>query len=178
MIVTRTEASLKGLSDMISFINKTSKTKEMTMAEIGSNAGSGTELFAKNFKTVYAVDPWSDDFGGTNIKESEAHFDEIVKKYPNIIKLKMTSEEAGKLFQDNALDLVYIDALHDYDNVKLDLETWIPKVNKLGWVTGHDYWRGKFDGVIKAVDEIIKEKALFADASFATRRYNVIQKDK
>ena len=47
----------------------------------------------------------------------------------------------------------------DNENVKKDINEWVPKVRQGGIVSGHDYYdfpsgRG---GVIQAVDEYIKE---------------------
>ena len=74
--------------------------------------------------------------------------------------------EASKLFNKNYFDFVYIDAGHSYKEVKLDLETWFPKIKKNGFLTGDDYYEpNKFSftygyGVIKAVDEFVKKNAL------------------
>lgn len=48
-------------------------------------------------------------------------------------------------FQDNSLDFVFIDANHEYEAVKLDIETWLPKVKVGGVLAGHDHspdWPG------------------------------------
>ena len=39
---------------------------------------------------------------------------------------------------------MYIDARHDYESVKEDLEHWLPKVKLGGIVAGHDYVDGDF----------------------------------
>lgn len=65
--------------------------------------------------------------------------------------IKMTSVEASKLYQDNTLDFVFIDANHDYEYVKEDILHWLPKVKQGGILAGHDR---DFDGVSKALSEI------------------------
>lgn len=65
---------------------------------------------------------------------------------------QMTSVEASKLYEDNSLDFVYIDAAHDYESVKQDLIAWYPKVKKGGLFGGDDY-SGGWPEVNKAVDE-------------------------
>ena len=47
------------------------------------------------------------------------------------------------------MDFVFLDAAHDYENVKEDILSWYPKVKVGGWLTGHDYFLGHF-GVKKA----------------------------
>jgi hypothetical protein len=66
--------------------------------------------------------------------------------------LKMTSTEAAKLFEDESIDFVYIDACHEYESVKSDIHSWMPKIKKGGIIAGHDY-NPTFPGVIQAVHE-------------------------
>jgi FkbM family methyltransferase len=53
--------------------------------------------------------------------------------------IKMLSHEASKLYSDGTLDFIYIDGAHDYDNVKLDIESWFPKLKIGGIIAGHSY---------------------------------------
>lgn len=72
--------------------------------------------------------------------------------------IRMTSVDATKLYDDESLDFVFIDASHEYDDVINDINSWYPKVKKGGYLCGHDYV--KFGGVNKAVNELIKDKGL------------------
>jgi hypothetical protein len=42
------------------------------------------------------------------------------------------------LFDDHSLDAVFVDGSHLYDDVKRDIEAWMPKVRKGGILFGHD----------------------------------------
>jgi hypothetical protein len=55
------------------------------------------------------------------------------------IMLRCDSEIGSKIFEDESLDFVYIDANHAYSFVKQDISLWWPKVKKGGWICGHDY---------------------------------------
>ena len=109
----------------------------------------------------------------------------VKKKFTNdknVYVHKLSSLEASKLFNKNYFDFVYIDASHSYEDVKLDLETWFPKIKKDGLLTGDDYYEpSKFSftygyGVIKAVDEFVKKNAL--DENFYTKGTQyIIQKN-
>ena len=72
--------------------------------------------------------------------------------YPEFyIPIKMTSIEASKTFEDNSLDFVFLDASHEYEDVKEDILHWLPKIKSGGIFAGHDYapsW-----GVYNAVNE-------------------------
>jgi predicted O-methyltransferase YrrM len=66
---------------------------------------------------------------------------------------ELDSVEASKLYADESLDFVFIDADHSYEAVKRDIAAWLPKVKSGGIIAGHDYcvWPGF--GVIEAVTE-------------------------
>lgn len=49
------------------------------------------------------------------------------------------SATAAARFPDGSLDLVFIDADHQYDAVLRDLEAWWPKIAPTGRIAGHDY---------------------------------------
>lgn len=69
--------------------------------------------------------------------------------------IRESSQEALKYVKDGELDLVFIDAEHTYDAVKLDIKTWCLKLKKSGILAGHDYDHPNFSGVKKAVDEFL-----------------------
>lgn len=60
--------------------------------------------------------------------------------------IKARSVEASWKFPDASLDLVYIDAAHDYKSVMEDVKTWWPKVRKGGILSGHDMENKPDDG--------------------------------
>lgn len=72
---------------------------------------------------------------------------------------KMCSYEAADLYENNSLDFVFIDASHDYENVKKDIEAWLPKIKFGGTIGGHDY-HITWPGVIQAVKETIGEEKI------------------
>lgn len=79
---------------------------------------------------------------------------ESVRAFINPIR--MTSLEAATLYKDGSLDFVFIDASHDYENVKADILAWRPKVKPGGFLGGHDY-NELFPGVAKAVHELVSD---------------------
>ncbi len=74
------------------------------------------------------------------------------------IPKRMTSQDAVHLYDDASLDFVFIDASHEYEDVKNDIKAWIKKVKPGGILAGHDYYLGDqnyFPGVKQAVDECL-----------------------
>lgn len=147
----------KGLKEFIEDVLKIRKISEFV--EIGSYAGESTMMFADKFvdAKIYCIDPWDDmdivEYTNEKIKLYkytkpslvEPVFDENIKNYNNITKIKLTSEEASSQFEDNSLDMIYIDGIHTEKYITIDLEKWVPKVKNGGIISGHDY-SGKFRG--------------------------------
>ena len=76
-----------------------------------------------------------------------------------ITPIKELSWDGAKHYEDNSLDFVFIDAAHDYESVKKDINAWFPKIKKGGIISGHDYaWS---DDVKKAVDEFFVGKEIY-----------------
>jgi predicted O-methyltransferase YrrM len=159
---------LKGLKMLIDkFIDD-----NMTMVEIGSFAGVSSELFSLHCKKIYCVDLWDPYWEITDkqkVEFAEYSFDKMSKNYNNIVKIKNSSVEAAKQFDDNSLDFVYIDAAHDYESVRQDILTWLPKVKKGGYIGGHDFRFDENIGVYEAVNDIFCYDYMitsFPDSSF------------
>lgn len=168
MIPKRTQKSLNGLQKMCDYINSIYPTKELTILEVGAWVGVSTELFAKNFKRVIAVDTWKATEGINtqyNMRLVEDEFDKILSKYNNIQKIKGKIENVYNSFKD--INIVYIDAIHTYKAVKRDIEGLKHVPSK--FLCGHDYY-GKFPGVIKAVNETFgKPDKVFPDTSWLVK---------
>ena len=62
-------------------------------------------------------------------------------------------------FKNSTIDLVFIDANHEYDSVKADFEAWYPKVKKNGIIIMHDNYE-IFPGVIKFLEELCKDSSV------------------
>lgn len=87
-----------------------------------------------------------------------SEFLENIKPVKHIINaIKGLSVEVAKKYEDNSLDFVFIDASHEYEDVRADILAWLPKVKTGGIIGGHDYCDG-WAGVKKAVNEIFENR--------------------
>jgi hypothetical protein len=141
-------------------------SKNSVVCEIGSYAGKSSELFALYCKGVYCVDV----FGEPDI---ENMFDNMLKNYDNIIKVKGLSEEMSKNYDNGYFDFVYIDANHDKLSVMNDIKYWIDKIKDDGFVGGHDYHYGS-GGVYEAIKEIFNfEPIIYEDSSWIIKKSKI-----
>lgn len=124
-------------------------------AEIGVRYGHYSQLLcAKNPDLeLFCIDPWS-PYRKHSAESMEGIYQVAKAKlaqYKTTI-IRKTSMEAVKEIPDNSLDFVYIDAMHEFDPVMMDILHWVPKVRRGGIVAGHDYCWYYQGGVTLAVD--------------------------
>jgi len=142
--------------------------------EVGSFKGRSASVMGvsiansnKNIK-FYCVDTW---MGSVEHQQGQACEDkdvvsgtlleiflkntEPVSKY--ITAIQKASVEAAKDFEDKSLAFVFIDASHDYENVKNDIDAWYPKIKPGGTLAGHDW---NYGPVMQAVKEAAERKGL------------------
>jgi hypothetical protein len=136
--------------------------------EIGSWKGKSSAFMAveianssKNIE-FYCVDTWNGSSEHKDVEEIDFLYNIFIsnmKPLENYYKsMRKNSIEAADYFEDDSLDFVFIDASHEYEDVKKDIKAWLPKVKKNGVLAGHDYYvRGYdyFPGVKQAVDECL-----------------------
>src|SRR5262245_51735555 len=67
--------------------------------------------------------------------------------------LRLPSLGAAPRVPNRSLDLVFIDAIHLYEDVLADVAGWLPKLKRDGILAGDDYCPA-FQGVIDAVEEL------------------------
>jgi hypothetical protein len=110
----------------------------------------------------YCIDTWQGSFEHKDSKEIDSLYDIFTENMKPLDKyykkIRNNSIEASNQFEDNSLDFVFIDASHEYEDVKKDIQTWLPKIKKNGILAGHDYYVGEHDyfpGVKRAVDECL-----------------------
>ena len=156
-------------------------TLEGKAVEVGCWKGRATSAFKfeipKDQFKLYCVDPF---LGSAEHKEylqgssTRADFEKNLRDrgvLDSVSVVEKYSAEAAKDFEDNSLDLVFIDAEHDYDNVKLDILSWTPKLKSGGIICGHDYpepnkKNAGFEELAQAVNEEVRDSNNFNEFSW------------
>lgn len=138
MLDTNPENGLNQTHGLFMLCEDVIKT-DFIIAEIGSYGGVSSEVFALYCSKLFCVDSWEDWNNDGQIFLIMDKFDKMISNYNHITKLHMFSHEAVNEFPDEYFDLVYIDANHNYDFVYNDINMWLPKVKKNGYISGHDY---------------------------------------
>lgn len=136
-----------------------------TIIEIGSYFGRSTSylLYLANKLNkkinIISIDTFE---GSSEHRESNfykkfiSNIENLTFKYPLTV-LKGENSKICNFIPDNSVYCVMIDASHDYENVKLDIKNWLPKIKSGGFLCGDDYDWG---GVKKAVHEIFNSNVV------------------
>jgi predicted O-methyltransferase YrrM len=159
------------------------------LVEVGSWKGKSSSVFcfATEHKDVeiYCVDTWKGseehkDLDTSNLLEE---FKQNLNKFNFLNRVNIQqgpSLEIVNLHKDESCDIIFIDAAHDYENVKADILAWYPKLKKNGIMIGHDYpdpTASDFQELKKAVDEEVRDKKdQFEDFGYFAGIWGAIKK--
>lgn len=147
-----------------------------SIVEVGSWKGTTCLAMADNTQgVVYAVDTFAGSVGEEQhqrldehepdwlynifLKNLAEHIPDDVSKR-RVVPIRLPSIVAADAFnrslnghgQPFRFDMVFLDASHDYDSVKADIEAWLPLLSPGALLCGHDR---QWDGVSRAIDELV-----------------------
>ncbi|BBO34427.1 glycosyltransferase [Lacipirellula parvula] len=120
-----------------------------TVVEIGVEYGYSLFCFATALPnaTVIGIDPYQNvlsghyagdaGYGVMGSSDSEAWVRRFLPQFPRAILLRAESREIARVFVGK-IDVLHIDAIHSYQNVRADFEAWEPHVRPGGCVLFHD----------------------------------------
>ncbi|MEY3194472.1 MAG: hypothetical protein RIQ78_569 [Bacteroidota bacterium] len=136
------------------------KLRPRILVELGTQYGTSYFAFCQAISELklstkaYGVDIWLGTATATDIfqyalkinNQHYAHFSNL---------LQMTFDEALVYFNDDTIDVLHIDGMHDYASVRHDFDTWLPKMSPSGVIIFHDSnVRENGFGVWKLYEEI------------------------
>jgi len=145
------------------------------IVEIGSWKGKSTICLARGslagHKTkIHAIDPHtgspehSKQFGVVWTFDQFRHNIENAGVTEMVIPHVDYSDAVARKF-DEPVELVFVDGLHEYEGVKIDFDSWFPKVIEHGTMAFHD--TTCWPGVLKVMSEDVFKSRHFRKVRFA-----------
>lgn len=136
--------------------------------EIGTHIGESALIIASfdYVESLHCIDP-----------QIDMYRDILNKRLYHLQKIKMhslVSSEGSKSFNNQSVNVVYVDGDHSYESVKQDIDLWYPKIKLGGFICGHDYSELFHPDVYQAVNEFIEQHKLnikkYVDGSWMIRK--------
>ena len=117
-----------------------------TIVELGVQNGDSLFTFATAMRrhgpdagTVAGVDAWQGDAHvGAQSDWVHARVAAHAASFDNVRLIKARFNEAAAEFADRSIDLLHIDGGHSEEDVRCDVQTWMPKLADYGIVLMHD----------------------------------------
>lgn len=151
----------------------TQEKKGRTLVEVGVFEGTFAEIILRHLfhlklmpERYFVVDLWQskpEDDTWRNTEHQRRNFlstaENLAPYWPVVRFVQEYSNVAARLFLDESVDFVFLDASHFHSDVARDLHAWWPKVRVGGFLAGHDYVPYKpsmFSGVLGAVQIFAK----------------------
>ena len=163
-----------GFIELLTVLSTKLDKTDYTMIEIGSYMGESTMMFASTglFSTIYSIDPLDgyEEFNEMHNYSWEFVRDEFTKNtkyFDSIVHLQDFSYNVIDKFENDSIDFIYIDGSHSEENVRRDLELYLPKLKKNGIIAGHDYLELVWPDLVKVVTDVVgKPDKIFSDTSW------------
>lgn len=131
------------------------------IVEVGAFRGVTTRRMAEVAPTqsVFAVDPYI-GYGGSDV--DLASFEARTAGVGNITHIRKPSGAALADLAQTAISFIFIDAVHDYVNVRFDGASWFALLQPGGVIAFHDVDELGFAGTRRAVWELAQRATLRA----------------
>src|SRR3990167_9300637 len=124
-----------------------SAARPRLFVELGTHAGASYCAFCQAIDRLavdcraFAVDTWRGDeetgfYGEEVFEQLEAYHDQRYGRFSRLVR--STFDEALSHFDDQSIDLLHIDGVHNYDAVRQDFESWSTKLSPRAVVLFHD----------------------------------------
>jgi hypothetical protein len=135
--------------------------REPVVVELGTLIGQSTKAMACAGAVVFSIDnregsPHDGTFANYAVNQDlivEALSENLGSLHSKKVHLIVgDSQEVAKTWS-KVIDILYVDADHEYQPAKADILAWMGYVRSGGIIAGHDYCK-TFPGVVRAVDEL------------------------
>ena len=141
------------------------------IAELGTYAGASYSAFCQSVErcqlacACFAVDTWEGDdqighYSDQVFLDFKKFHDDRYSAFSALLRERFDS--AAEKFKDGSIDILHIDGFHQYEAVRLDFNTWLPKLSGRGVVLFHDSNERVRDfGVWRLIDELRERFPVF-----------------
>lgn len=148
--------------DLLTLFNPCTK---LNIVEVGVYLGHfARQLDSEMINLLTLVDPWNSPQCEGQMVGGETEYQELFdwcKGLGYVHLVRKYSQQAVARFNDESLDMVYLDAEHTYDGVLADIKLWYPKVKQGGILAGHDIFAPEHIGVTQAVMDALPLEIVF-----------------
>jgi len=143
--------------------------------EIGTDVGETAEFLLRNNKSVFlhCIDPYIryTDWNGNDLNDRDMVYNTFMNKispFEGRYKLhRNISDNVVSSFKDDSIDFIFIDGLHEYDQVLKDCENYYGKLKSGALFSGHDF------NAIKGVRDAVIEFSKKVDREIKTARNDI-----
>jgi hypothetical protein len=132
---------------------------------LGRSLASVADIIIRKNISVYAVDLFNLETWGLGWKElvSGSHYNTFLKTMRehglenNVCAISQSNLVAHRFFDDSTMDFIFIDTLHEYEQLTKEIDFYKRKLKPSGVMAGHDH-NSAFPGVELAVKEKFGDK--------------------
>ena len=121
------------------------------VAELGVDMGDFSESILNITKPhkLHLIDTWgSKRYHQEKRRNVEKRFNEKIINSSVEINIGLSTQVVDD-FQDTYFDWIYIDTTHSYKTTISELEAYRTKVKPNGYIAGHDFILGNWDGLVR-----------------------------
>lgn len=136
--------------------------KPIYVVELGTFVGDSAKAMADAGAIVHTIDNWKGSPNDLSSSTYRVYGKEQVRLalqrnlgdrlHRTVFTYEGDSTTAASSWHGDKVDMVFIDAGHEYEEVSRDIDAWLPHVRDGGILSGHDYCPA-FPGVMLAVQE-------------------------
>jgi len=110
----------------------------------------------------FAINTFPIGFGSFNYLRQESVRGCEIYKRDKVVE----SQAFGRIEYQGRIAVMHIDGNHDYAQVKLDCESWLPLLDRNGWLILDDYLWVHGDGPRRVGDALLQERSADIERSF------------
>lgn len=121
--------------------------------ELGSFKGLSAWAMALAARHVTCVDTFCANSAGQKQESGVTTYNDFVRATRRFNNVTTYIGDSHTVEVPGDFDFIFVDAMHTYEDVKMDTERWWRRLRPNGVMAFHDYGHHDFPGVQRAVDE-------------------------